>query len=300
MQLSSSAARHRRLWALVFLAPTLLVLAIVAGWPLARTIWFGFTDAGLADPAAATWVGLENYRTLVADPTWWRSVLNTLWFTSVSVAAEVVLGTAIALVLHARFIARGLVRAAILIPWAIPTVVSAKMWGWMLHDQFGAINTALLTVGLITEPIAWTAEPALAMWAVIAVDVWKTTPFVTLLVLAALQMLPSECYEAARVDGVNPVVVFFRITLPLIRPALLVAIVFRTLDALRVFDLIYVLTSNSEHTMSMSVFARQQMIDFQDMGLGSAASTLLVLVVALVTVLLFTAGRLDTGNGGRQ
>ena len=284
----------------MFLAPTLSVLAIVAGWPLARTIWFGFTDAGLADPAVATWVGLENYRTLVADPTWWRSVLNTLWFTSVSVAAEVVLGTAIALVLHAGFIARGLVRAAILIPWAIPTVVSAKMWGWMLHDQFGAINTALLTVGLIAEPIAWTAEPALAMWAVIAVDVWKTTPFVTLLVLAALQMLPSECYEAARVDGVNPVVVFFRITLPLIRPALLVAIVFRTLDALRVFDLIYVLTSNSEHTMSMSVFARQQMIDFQDMGLGSAASTLLVLVVALVTVLLFTAGRLDTGNGGRQ
>ena len=277
----------------------LAVLALVAGWPLLRTVWLGFTDAGLATMGDAAWVGFDNYRILVGDGTWWRAVGNTVLFTVVSVALETVLGLAIALVLAAPFPGRGLARAAVLVPWAIPTIVSAKMWGWMLHDQFGLINDALLRAGLIAEPVAWTADPDLALWAVIAVDVWKTTPFMALLLLAALQMRPRECYEAARVDGINPVVVFFRVTLPLIRPALVVAVVFRALDALRVFDLIYVLTSNSEATMSMSVYARQQLIDFQDAGVGSAAATLLFLVVATFTVITIMAGRLDLTEDAR-
>ncbi len=290
-------ARVRAAWA--FVTPMLAVLALVAGWPLLRTVWLGFTDAELAGMGDATWVGLDNYRILVGDGTWWRAVGNTVWFTVVSVALETVLGLAIALVLAAPFPGRGLARAAVLVPWAIPTIVSAKMWGWMLHDQFGLINDALLGLGLIAEPVAWTADPDLALWAVIAVDVWKTTPFMALLLLAALQMRPRECYEAARVDGIHPVVVFFRVTLPLIRPALVVAVVFRALDALRVFDLIYVLTSNSEATMSMSVYARQQLIDFQDAGVGSAAATLLFLVVAVFTVITIMAGRLDITEGAR-
>jgi trehalose/maltose transport system permease protein len=159
-----------------------------------------------------------------------------------------------------------LVRAIVLIPWAIPTVVSARMWNWMLHDQFGVVNDLLLRLGVISAPIAWTANTDTALWAVVMVDVWKATPFMALLILAGLQMLPGDIYEAARVDGIHPVRVFFRVTLPLIRPALLVAVVFRALDALRVFDLVYVLTANTAETQSMSVYARQQLVDFPGGG----------------------------------
>ena len=282
--------RLRTAW--LFVAPALLTLLATAGWPLLRTVWLGFTDAGLSDLSNATWIGLDNYLVLdggewygvLADPLWWQAVRNTLLFAGISVTLETVLGLAIALVLTAAFPGRPLVRAAVLIPWAIPTIVSAGLWGWIYHDQFGLLNDALLQLGLIAGPLAWTADPDLSLWAVILADVWKTTPFMALLLLAALQMLPRECYEAARVDGVHPVRVFFYVTLPLIRPALVVAVVFRALDALRVFDLIYVLTPNSEDTISMSVYARQQLVDFQDAGYGSAASTLLFFVVALSTL----------------
>jgi trehalose/maltose transport system permease protein len=222
-----------------------------------------------------------------------------VWFTLVSVSIETVLGIVVALILNAAFPGRGLMRAIILIPWAIPTVVSAKMWNWMLHDQFGVINDMLLRLGLIAAPITWTASPDTALWTVVMVDVWKTTPFMALLILAALQMLPQDIYEAAKVDGVHPVRVFFRITLPLIKPALLVAVIFRALDSLRVFDLIYVLTANSRDTMSMSVYARQQLVDFQEVGLGSAASTLIFLIIALLVVITLAAGRVRLGEDAR-
>jgi trehalose/maltose transport system permease protein len=304
MSETSELARSRLTWAWAFLAPLLVVLASVAGWPLVRTVWFGFTDATLADLAAYRFVGLENYLVredgawygLLADPDWWQAVGNTVYFTVVSVGLETALGMVIALVLHQSFPGRGVVRAAVLIPWAIPTVVSARMWGWMLNDQFGLVNHALLALGLITRPLAWTADPDLAMGAVILVDVWKTTPFMALLILAALQMLPTDCYEAARVDGVHPVKVFFRVTLPLIRPAVAVAVIFRALDSLRVFDLVYVLTANSRDTMSMSVYARQQLVDFQQVGYGSAASTLLVTTIALCVGLYLVAGRVRLGR----
>ncbi|TCS62220.1 carbohydrate ABC transporter permease [Varunaivibrio sulfuroxidans] len=295
-------ARLRAAW--IFLAPMLIVLVLVAGWPLGRTIWFGFTDASLSNMSVYHFIGLDNYLVksggayygVLVDPVWWHAVWNTVRFSLISVSFETVLGLIVALVLNARFFGRAVVRAAILIPWAIPTIVSAKMWGWMLHDQFGIINDMLSHLGLISHPIAWTANPDTAMWAVIMVDVWKTTPFMALLILAGLQMLPSDCYEAARVDGVHPVKVFFRVTLPLVWPAVMVAVIFRMLDALRIFDLIYVLTSNSEGTMSMSVYARQQLVDFQDVGIGSAASTLLFLIIAALTIVFIFAGRVKVSD----
>ncbi|WP_454016538.1 carbohydrate ABC transporter permease [Azospirillum sp. Marseille-Q6669] len=293
----SSLERQRRRAAWLFLLPMLTVLAGVAGWPLFRTVFFSFTDATLATLDGFQGVGLDNYLWLMRDPVWWRAVWNTLVFTVVSVAIETALGLGVALILNAHLPGRGLLRAAVLIPWAIPTVVSAQMWGWMFHDLYGVVNTILMGLGLIAEPRAWTADPDLALPVVIAVDVWKSTPFMALLILAALQMLPRDLYEAARVDGVHPVKVFFRITLPLIRPALMVAVLFRTLDALRVFDLMYVLTGNSRSTMSMSVYARQYLIDFQDVGYGSAAATLLVLVLAVATVLAVTLGRVRVDAG---
>ncbi|MGC3873730.1 carbohydrate ABC transporter permease [Halomonas sp. GXIMD04776] len=293
--------RVRAAW--LFLIPMLVTLVLVAGWPLVRTFYFSFTDASLSDTAGAMFIGIENYLVyddgnwygILTDPTWWTAVWNTLFFSVVSVSLEVVFGIIVALLLNAEFKGRILVRAAVLIPWAIPTIVSAKMWAWMLNDQFGIINHLLLALGVIDSPLAWTADADLSMWAVIMVDVWKTIPFVALLVLAALQMLPKDCYEAAEVDGIHPVKVFFRVTLPLITPALLVAVIFRLLDALRVFDVIYVLTSNSTDTMTMSIYARQQLVEFQDVGYGSAASTLLFLIIAFVTVIYLYLGRRQLG-----
>jgi trehalose/maltose transport system permease protein len=288
---ASRLTRERIRSAWLFMAPMLIVLALVAGWPLLRTIWFGFTDATLADLEAAEFLGFVNYYYLLTDPAWWNAVRNTLVFTGVSLTLETILGMAIALTLNAHFRGRGLLRAAVLIPWAIPTVVSAQMWNWMYHDVFGVINHVLQALGLITEPIAWTASPDTALIAVIMVDVWKTTPFMALLLLAGLQMLPQECYESAKVDGVHPIKVFFKVTLPLLRPALMVAIIFRALDALRIFDLIYVMSGNNQDAMSMSVYARQQLVDFQDVGYGSAAATLLFLIIALITVVYLTLGK---------
>jgi trehalose/maltose transport system permease protein len=295
-----STSRVRSAWQ--FVTPMIVVMVLVAGWPLARTVWFSVTDADLKDLTAAKFIGLDNYvgsYGVLADPDWWHAVGNTLKFAVVSVAIETVLGLMVALVLDADFPGRNLVRTAVLVPWAIPTIVSAKMWAWMMNDQFGVLNHVLVGLHLIDHPLAWTADPSLAMTSVIMVDVWKTTPFMTLLILAALQMLPTDCYEAARVDGVSPVKVFFRVTLPLIRPALTVAVIFRALDALRVFDLIYVLTSNSKDTMSMSVYARQQLVDFQQVGYGSAASTVLFFIVAACTAATITLGRVKFDGDGR-
>ena len=285
-------ARRQARTAWLLLLPMLAALAIVAMWPLSRTIWFSLTDATPSDLSAAAYVGLDNFVALLADPDWWRAVVNTLFFTAVSVTFEVCLGFAIALTLNAQFPARGALRAAVLIPWAIPTVVSAKMWAWMLQDVYGVINALLLKVGIISTPVAWTASPHLAMVALIAVDVWKTTPFVALILLAGLQLLPADLFEAARVDGASTLTQFFRITLPLMKPAMAVAVIFRILDAMRIFDLVYVLTGNNQQTMTMAVYARQQLIDFQDFGRGSAAATLLFLVIALITVIYIMAVRL--------
>ncbi|TIS54807.1 MAG: sugar ABC transporter permease, partial [Mesorhizobium sp.] len=279
--------------------------------PLLRTFYYSFTDASLADLDARQWVGFDNYFSmlsmpsgrvlydgLLADPVWWRAVWNTLLFAVVSVSCETVLGMIVALVLNADFRGRGFVRAAILIPWAIPTIVSAKMWQWMLNDQFGIINAVLLNLGLIDAKIAWTASTDTAMIAVLIVDIWKTTPFMALLFLAALQMLPRDVIEVARLDGANPWQIFWKVTLPLIRPAVMVAVIFRALDALRIFDLIYVLTPNNVHTKSMSVFVRENLFEFDKFAYGSAASTLLFLIVALLTISYIRIGRIEL-EGGR-
>jgi trehalose/maltose transport system permease protein len=259
---------------------------------LIRTCYYSITNATLVDLQHHAVIGFDNYLTrdnghwygLLVDPQWWRSVRNTLTFTVASVVFETILGVGLALLVNKRFPGRGAVQAALLVPWAIPTVVSAKMWAWMLNDQFGMVNDLLMRMRIISHPVAWLADPHLAMWSMIMVDVWKTTPFMALLVLAALKMLPTDCYEAARIDGVNPVKVFFHVTLPLIKPALVVAVVFRFLDAMRMFDLAYVMTGTTDATMTMSVFVRQQLVQFQDVGYGSAASTLLFFVIALITV----------------
>jgi trehalose/maltose transport system permease protein len=260
----------------------------VAGWPLVRTIWFSLTDAQLASLSQWRFVGLANYigpAGVLRDPEWWGAVVNTIEFSMISVVLETIAGLGVALLLDTPSRLRTLLRAAVLVPWAVPTVVSAKLWSWMLNDQFGVINAMLVALGIIGHPLAFTADNTLVFPTIVLVDVWKTTPFMALLMLAALQTVPRDCYEAARVDGVPRWRRFRCITLPLILPGVLVAMIFRSLDALRVFDLIYVMTSNSRATKSMSVYVREQLIDFQQVGFGSAAAVLL-----FATIVLFTLG----------
>ncbi|WP_371874370.1 carbohydrate ABC transporter permease [Youhaiella tibetensis] len=312
IQIKSELLTQRVRSAMFFLVPMLVALLIVAGWPLLRTIYFSLTNASLTNLYGAEWVGFRNYlswttlksgKTIfsgtLVDPVWWNAVWNTVRFAVISVTLEAILGMIVALVLNANFVGRGLVRAAILIPWAIPTIVSARMWGWMLNDQFGILNDLFLRMGLISQKIAWTANADTAMTAVLMVDIWKTTPFMALLILAGLQMIPKDIYEAAEIDGVHPVKQFFRITLPLVRPALMVAIIFRLLDAMRIFDLIYVLTPNSSQTKTMSVVARENLIEFDKFAYGSAQSTLLFLLIAIMTVLYIWLGRVRFDGGDR-
>lgn len=308
----SQLMKQRVVAARWFLVPMLVALAIVAGWPLLRSIWFSFTDASLSDLYGAEFIGFGNYlrwttlesgrtiyRGVLVDSDWWNAVWNTVRFAAISVSIEAVLGMLVALVLNAEFKGRGLVRAAILIPWAIPTIVSAKMWSWMLNDQFGILNDLAMRLHLIDSPIAWTARPDTAMAAVLMVDIWKTTPFMALLILAGLQMIPKDIYEAADIDGVHPVKQFFRITLPLVRPALMVAIIFRMLDALRIFDLIYVLTPNTDATKTMSILAQENLFQFDNFAKGSTQSTLLFVIIAIFTTLYIWLGRVNFEGGTR-
>ncbi len=302
-------SRIRTAW--LFLTPMIVLMLIVAVWPLARSIWFSFTDTNINDIAAGQFVGLENYfgeYGLFFNPNdeegfwagdWGVSIRNTFSFALVSVILETLTGLGLALLLNQEFKGRAFVRTAVLVPWAIPTIVSAKMWGWMLNDQFGVINQMLMDAELIAHKIAWTADPSYALWTVVMVDVWKTTPFMALLILAALQTVPKDCYEAARVDGVHPLRVFWKITLPLIRQPLLVAIVFRLLDSLRVFDLIYVLTANGSTTISMSGFVRREMVEYGNMGYGSAASTSLFLIIMLTAIVFLRVARVKLAEDAR-
>ena len=297
--------------ACLFLAPMVLLMLVVAVWPLTRSIWFSFTDININDISAAEFVGWVNYfgeYGLFFNPNdeggfwagdWGVSIRNTFSFAVVSVILETFTGLGVALLLNQEFKGRALVRTAVLVPWAIPTIVSAKMWGWMLNDQFGVINNYLMALGLISQKVAWTAEPAYALWTVVLVDVWKTTPFMALLILAALQTVPKDCYEAARVDGVHPLRVFWRITLPLIRQPLMVAVVFRLLDSLRVFDLIYVLTANGSTTISMSGFVRREMVEYGNMGYGSAASTSLFLIILLTAIVFLKLARVKLAEDAK-
>jgi trehalose/maltose transport system permease protein len=252
----------------------------------------GYFDAETGAPAPAPAEStLFAWRGVLTRAAWWHAVAVTLGLAAASVLLETVLGVAIALLLARRMRGRALLRAAVLVPWAVPTVVAAQLWSWMLNDQYGVANTLLIGLGVIQHGIAWTAGPFLSLLAILTADVWKTTPFITLLALAALLLVPEQVREAARIDGVGRWGMLRHITLPLIAPAVLVAVTFRAIDALRLFDLVFVMTGNSPATATMSVYARQQMVDFQQLGFGSAASMVLVAIVALVAAVLLTLGR---------
>lgn len=268
----------------IFLAPCLLTLLLCACWPLLKTIWFSFTDATLDQLSGCNFVGMDNFINLARDQDWWAAVRNTLVITVIAVPLETILGMIVALILHREFKGRGWMRAIVLIPWTIPTIVSARMWAWMLNDVYGIVNELLIRIGLIDSPIPWIASNTLSIVSIILVDVWKTTPYMALLLLAGLQSLPQDCFEAAEVDSIPFRKILLKIILPLMKPTIIVAMIFRGLETVKIFDLVYILSSGNSETATMSVFARKHLVDYADVGFGSAAATALLFVIAFASI----------------
>ena len=290
----SALQRKQTRLAWLMLLPALAAVGFVAFYPLGQTIYYSFTDQQfLAGIEPTKWVGLENYKDLIHDTLFRDSVVLTIKFTAITVGFEFVLGMIIALVVNSGFKGRGVMRAMMLVPWAIPTVVAAQMWKWMYNDIYGVVNDAGVRLHLISHNVAWISQPNTALASAAAVDIWKTTPFVALLLLAGLQVIPTELYEAARVDGASAWRQFWRITLPLLRPAILVALIFRTLDALRVFDVFYVFFGNRPDTQTMAIFAQDAIVGTGDVGYGSAACVAIFLIIGVFTVIYVTFMRVE-------
>jgi trehalose/maltose transport system permease protein len=275
----------------LLLLPSLAVVAIVALYPLGKTIYQSFTDEEFLALTPTKWVGLENYTNLLHDSFFRDAVWTTVKFTLITVALEFALGLTIALTVNSKFKGRGLMRAVMLVPWAIPTVVAAQMWKWMLDDTFGVVNDLGVRIHLLSHSHAWISDPSTALGAVIAVDVWKTAPFVALLLLAGLQVIPGDLYEAAEVDGAGVLQQFRKITLPLLMPAILVTLIFRTLDALRVFDVFYVFFGNRPDTQTMAIYGQSTIVGDGHVGYGAAISVAIFLIIAIFVVIYLTLNR---------
>lgn len=275
--------------ALPFVAPAALLLAAVTAVPMGYVVWLSLQER--TPFRAPAFAGLDHYLRLAVDARFWNALWNTAYFTVVSVALELALGLAVALLVARAGRARALVYGAILLPWAVPTVVSARMWEWMYNPEIGVLNH------LFGARVNWLGDPALALHAAIAMDVWKSTPFVALLLLAGLQGIPRDLYRAAATDGAGAWTAFRRVTLPLLAPVILVATVFRTIDALRVFDAVYVLTGGgpANGTETLSIYAYKVLFQTLDFGYGSALSVAVLVVTAAATL---AYARLLRGGAG--
>ena len=274
-------------WGLVL--PALLTILLVALFPLVWTAWESLHLHDLRMPwLGRPFVGLDNYVEAFQDPRFWGALGHTAFFAVTSVGLELILGLWLALALNRAFRGRGLVRAAVLVPWAIPTVVSALLWRFMFEGQTGIINSLLVDVGILSEPLVWFIHPRLAWVPVVLADVWKTTPFVALLLLAGLQNIDASLYEAARIDGASAWRQFRHVTLPLLKPAILVALIFRTLDAFRVFDLIYALTGGGPGTSTepIALYTFNALLQNLQFGYGSALS-IIVFAITFSLALIY-------------
>ncbi|MFW6145990.1 MAG: carbohydrate ABC transporter permease [Planctomycetota bacterium] len=274
-----------------FLLPLLALVGLFIVVPVAGTVVTSFyRDADFRPPRA--FIGLANYRHLLADPAFWQSVRFTVLFVAVSVPLELAAGLAFALVLNADVPFRGWLRACVLVPWAVPAAVSARTWELIFNYSFGAANAIVTGLGLADAPINWLGTDLGAFVAVVVADAWKTTPFVVIILLAGLQSIPSELYAAARIDGAGLLRRFVHLTVPLLKPVIVAALLFRTIDALRVFDLLYVLTEGGPggSTTSVSLLATNYYLT-SDYGFGSAVSVLLFALAFGLAVLYLRVGR---------
>jgi multiple sugar transport system permease protein len=273
---------ERRL-GLLLCTPAVLVMLAVTAYPIGYALWLSLQRYDLRFPNERSFVGLGNYASVLGSEVWWRALFNTTLITGGSVALELLLGMALALVMHQATVGRGLVRAVMLVPYAMITVVAALAWRFAFDPTTGFVN------GLLGLEQAWLSERWSAFFVIIATEVWKTTPFMALLLLAGLVLIPQDLYRAARVDGASALQRLLRITLPLMRPAILVALLFRTLDAFRIFDTVFVQTRGAQGTEPVSLVGYNTLIVRLNLGMGSAVAVL-IFVCALLIAALFVRG----------
>jgi multiple sugar transport system permease protein len=287
-------SEHRLAWLLC--APAVIAMLAVTAYPIGYAVVLSLQQIDLRFPDVSGFVGLDNYGTILSSELWWTDLFNTAFVMVISVAIELVLGMAIALVMYRAIFGRGVVRTAVLIPYGIITVVAAFAWQFAFAPDTGFVNH----LPLIADDMDWFGGRFSSFAVIIMAEVWKTTPFMALLLLAGLVTIDSQLYEAAKVDGASAWQRFTRITLPLMKPAILVALLFRTLDAFRVFDTIFIMTRGAQDTESVSILGFNQLISRLNLGLGSAVSVLIFLCVFLIAF-VFVRGlgtRLEEGRPG--
>ncbi|MEN3318609.1 MAG: carbohydrate ABC transporter permease [Mycobacterium sp.] len=286
----------RRL-AFLLIAPAVILMLVVTAYPIGYAVWLSLQRYNMATPDDTAFVGLSNYVTILSDRYWWTAFLVTLAITIISVAIEFVLGLALALVMHRTIFGKGVVRTAILIPYGIVTVAAAYSWYYAWTPSTGYL------ANLLPEGSAPLTEQIPSLGIVILAEVWKTTPFMALLLLAGLALVPQDLLNAAQVDGAGPWRRLFKVILPLIKPAILVAVLFRTLDAFRIFDNIYVLTAGSNNTGSVSILGYDNLFKAFNVGLGSAISVLIfasVAIIAFIFIKIFGAAAPGSEAEGRR
>jgi multiple sugar transport system permease protein len=272
-------AKAERKLGLMLCAPAVIVMLAVAGFPILYAFWLSLHRADLRFPQLDAWVGLDNYGSVLTSSTWWHDVANTLIITVFSVTLELVLGMLIAQAMYRAIYARTWIRVAVLVPYGAVTVVAAFAWRLAFDPATGFVPSLF---NLTTPPLTTRSGSFVV---IIMAEVWKTTPFIALLLLGGLALVPEDLYKAAKVDGATASQRFFRITLPLIKPALMVALLFRTLDAFRIYDVVFIMTNGSNNTGSVSLLGYQQLINRLNLGLGSAISVLIfgcVIIIALI------------------
>jgi multiple sugar transport system permease protein len=283
--LSERARSERRLgWLLC--APAAIVMLAVAGYPIGYAIYLSLQRSDLRFPAAQKFIGFDNYVSVLTSSKWWTDLQTTAVITVIAVTFELVIGMALALVMHRALVGRGLVRTTILVPYAIVTVVAALAWQYAFTPNLGFVNEWLGTNR------AWLTERNTSLLVIIATEIWKTTPFMALLLLAGLALVPDNLIQAAKVDGATTFQAFRKVTLPLMKGAILVALLFRTLDEFRIFDTIFIQTQGANNTESVSILGYNQLLNRLNLGIGSAVSVLIficVVIIAIVFVRVFGA-----------
>lgn len=289
MQRKRTLAQQDALIGLALLLPSLLIILGISLQPILSTLFLSFFESTRGINAEQTFVGLGNYLVLLRDSVFWITIGRTLYFTLVSVGLELILGLAIAQLIHSHPPGWQFLRTSLIIPWAVPTIVNGTMWRWIYNADYGALNGLLLQLGIIDKYIPWLTKPDVAMNLVIIADIWHSVPFIALILQAALATLPADLEEAASVDGANALQRFLLIRLPLLRPAILVALVIRTVEAFRVFDIIYVITNGgpANGTVTISYLTYLEMFSFGHLGRGSALSfliSLFTLVMAFIYI----------------
>nr|WP_250548480.1 sugar ABC transporter permease [Pseudonocardia sp. H11422] len=293
----SEGARAERRLGLLLCAPAAIIMVLVTAYPIGYAVWLSLQRYDLRFPADRAFAGFANYAAVLTSSYWWQAFLVTMIITVVSVAIEFVLGLTLALVMHRTLVGRGLTRTVVLIPYGIVTVVAAFSWQFAWTPDKGYL-AALLPEG--TAPLT---DQVAALAIIILAEVWKTTPFMALLLMAGLALVPDDLLKAAQVDGAGPWQRLTRIILPMMKPAILVALLFRTLDAFRVFDNIYILTQGSNGTGSVSMLGYNNLFKAFNLGIGSAISVLIFIAVALIAVLfikLFGASAPGSDTDGRR